>query len=203
MKNELNFYSEKYYFKTWKGRRWLRLVYQNTPSEGFLNEDEALFSMNPSKYSILSELNDALKYNGSFEFHLEYPAYKIHWSQKDNPVLIYDSALNNGEVDDLVVFQNKTDGIRFTGLARSDVQLNNKISVFLDGTHNSSWWYAVCMYNEVEPYWKETGIPGAKSEEKWMSLWVRVPNYFGVFRTHCVSKRISYILYFISLITMS
>ena len=189
MQNNLDFYGKKYYFKTWKRSRWLRLVYQNTLFEGFLNENEALYSMNPNKYSILSELTDALKYNNSFEFHLEYPSYKIHWRQNDNPLQINESKLTNGAVNGLDIITNKTDGNKFTGLARSTVLLNNATSTFLDGTCGSSWWYAVCMYKETEVNWKKSEIPGAVSAgEKWMSLWVRVPGYFGIFRTNCSPK---------------
>ena len=189
MRNEVNFRGKKYYFKTWEGRRWLRLVYHNSTAADFSNENEALYSMNPNKYSILSELTDALKVNKSFEFHLEYSSYAVHWKQNDNPLLIDENDLNSGEVDGLVVFQNN--GMRFTGLARSTIKYMNVICTLLDGNSNSLWWYAVGMYSYSRSVWLSQYIPGAGTTEEWMSLRVRVPNNFCMFNSRCQMRESS------------
>ena len=72
--------------------------------KGFVSEEEALFSLNPNRYSILFELTDVFKYNQKFEFRLEYETYNIHWTQNDNPLFIDETKLTKNEVDGLEVF---------------------------------------------------------------------------------------------------
>ena len=167
--------NHKQHFKIWNRRRWLLLVFHNfTAANGFENETEALYSQNPDKYSILSELNDALKYNGKFEFHLEYKDYIIHWAQNDNPLKLNETLYD--KAPGLHIYRNKTNGNKFSGLVRQVYKIAGCNNSLLDGNSKSGgWYYAVCMYRNAETNWRDKGIPGANGLEKFMSLWVRVP----------------------------
>ena len=196
VQTEIDFYGKKYFYKNWNGRRWLKLLHHNFEAAGgFVSESEALSSNNPNRYSILSELNDALKFNGTFEFHLEYPTYKIHWIQNDNPITLDGSKYESAP--GLLVYRNATEGFTFKGLGLSKKELDNKISTLLDGNIGSSiFYYAVGMYNSTQGSWYSSGIPGAKDAEKRVTLWVRVPNYFGNVKTICSSKSSNHWLFF-------
>ena len=187
MITEVNVYEKKYQFKNWNHRRWLKLFFHNfEASGGFLSEEEALSSSNPNKYSILAELSDALKFNETFEFLLEYETYKIHWQQRDNPLKINDSI--NTEVPGLNVFLNKTNGVKFEGLMKQTSKPGGIQSSLLDGNKGADWFYAIGMYNYTHDSWYKNGPPGAGSAEKTVSLWTRVPLYFGIHRTCCRTK---------------
>ena len=62
----------------------------NNPAENvyFASSDQARYSMNKYKYSILGLIDDSLKFNNVFEFFMMYPETKVfgHWTQKVNPI---------------------------------------------------------------------------------------------------------------------
>ena len=181
-----------YYFKTWKGRRWMKFLHHNFAlGRGFINEEEALFSLNPNRYSILSELTDVFKYNQKFEFRLEYDTYNIHWAQNDNPVYLDENKLTKDEVPGLEVFE-KTESVRkFGGLVRS-MPINNINCTLLDGSaHSATWFYSVGMYNYTDGDYYLKGIPGDRSAEQRVTLWVRVPIFFGRLFTSCSRRMLS------------
>ena len=188
--------NNKYHFKYWNNRRWLLLFYHNYKAECcFKNESEVLKSQNPNKFSILSILNDNLKYYGTFEFHLEYQKYKVHWIQRDNPLTLDDTLYT--KVPGLQVFQNAENAKQFGGLAKVTLKASNVINSFLDGNPGSgNWYYAIGMYSTAESRWVKAGVPGASAAEPELSLWLRVPYYFCM-QTSKTSLKISKIKLFI------
>ena len=81
----VDFCGGKYYYKNWRSKRWLLLL-RHVFSDGFFaNEQDALNSLKPYRYSILGEFANTVKMESSFEFHLEYPnneythsAHRLH-----------------------------------------------------------------------------------------------------------------------------
>ena len=200
---KINIRGKTYYVKNWNERMWLMLLHHNFEAAGgFVSESEALSSKNPNRYSILSELNSALKINGKFEFHLEYPTYKIHWSQNDNPVSLDESKYTSAP--GLYIFPSSSVGQPFGGLARSTMERGDMINCLLDGTLGSSvWYYGVGMYNKTEGGWYKIGIPGANSAEKMLTLWLRISLGFGFYKTYNVIKITRYLYLLILIISVS
>ena len=185
----MNPYERKYYFKIWNESRWLKLFYHNfEPYNGFRDDNEALKSNVPNKYSILYKLDDNLKYRGVFEFLLEYPSYTIHWKQDDNPITLDEK--NYNVVPGLFVYPCTANIASFKGLALSTIELGGVKNTFLDGIPgHGNWHYAVGMYNYTENFWYYTGIPGASGAEKRVTLWVRVSNNFSFYPTNNMPRK--------------
>jgi hypothetical protein len=85
----------KYVYKVFQSRLWLRIFYHNvTFRDEFSSESEALSSNTATKFSILSEIDGNFKFEGKFEFLLEYPGHEGHqrWKQTNFPLSELESA---------------------------------------------------------------------------------------------------------------
>ena len=167
-----------YYYKVWKERKWQKLLYHNLKlGGGFKNEDEAQYSSDPYRYSVLKELTNRMKYHSKFEFLLEYPTYHIHWVQSDNPVKLKESYVGTGNVRGFKLLNPPNEKFPgFKGLAICTNEFDHVINTFLKGELGSAGFYfAVGVYEYAVWGWGTRAIPGNGTEEQELSLWVKVP----------------------------
>ena len=139
----------RYTFKYWSGRRWLLIFHHISSSERLEHPNDYRYSIERNRFSILSLINDRFKYDNVFEFHLEYPTYKVHWIQNDNPL-----SIDEQQVTDKVPgfelkntypnYDTAIDRFRFSGLALTTRLYDNVISCLLDGNaHTNAFFYAI------------------------------------------------------------
>ena len=195
--------ARKYQFKFWNQSRWLKLFYHNHEVyEGFKDDNEAQHSNDPNKYSILYKLDDRLKYDGVFEFHLEYQTYIVHWKQDINPVTLDEK--DYYKVPGLFVYPSTVSVNNFRGLALSTLKDGDVKNAFLDGNPGEEYWYyAVGMHSYTYNNWYKRGIPGASGAEKSVALWVRVSNSFCFYTINFSQKKINFWLYIIFIVLIS
>ena len=118
---------------------WVKIYYLNSTNKVFFkNKEEALFSLNKNKYSILGKINDKFKKDGYFEFLLQYPHNKAYaiWKQRVNPI----EADHNTDIGFEMV-----ENINFTGF--DGLALSKNEYSLLDGmTRSELWYFAVGVY---------------------------------------------------------
>ena len=164
-------------YKVWEERKWLKLLYHNfEKGGGFQNQNEALYSSNANRYSVLKKLNNKMKYGKKYEFLLEYRKYRIHWLQSDNPITLDENNVGTNNVRGFKLLNPPNEKFPgFRGLALSTIKYEKVISTFLNGNVGSrGFYFAVGMYKCAEGGWGTLAIPGNNSQEQELGLWVRV-----------------------------
>ena len=154
---------------------WLLLLHHNSIEGGFFkNKEEAKFSLNKSRYSIISKLNEISKIDGKYEFLLEYPISNYgkynRWTQSNDPLL---ETCPRGTTQNVTGFEyshldfNSAD-CRFGGLR------THPDSTLLSGqSYCNSWNFAIgATSKEFSP-----SIPGNCKSIKEVNLWVRILTY--------------------------
>ena len=122
-------------------KKWLLIFHHVYLSEDDLwTEEEVLKSSTKNKYSILGELDDSFRFQGRFEFLLEYTGiegYNI-WSQTKNPVKAKPN-VENGFKEIKCSWKNNS----FHGLAQS-----SSPAAFIDGSpfNDNSYFYAIGLF---------------------------------------------------------
>ena len=154
------------------GKRYASVFYHNV-EYGYFTPSNAEYLTGSSKYSYLRNIGSEHKFNGMYEFKLEYPELKrsILWEQEKRPqdatndnlgkVNIIRNDFSNDPVD------NK---LKFYGLRRSD----HTSDTYIDG--QTTWWhYAIGQYQK----WADGILAGPKGDNylsiKVVKLWMRVP----------------------------
>jgi len=155
------------------GSRWKLVFYQNTNGGVFFSQiNDGLFCDNARSYSILSNLDESYKFNGKYEFLLEYPAVTGYnrWRQSLNPI-------NDIETNDKTAIGYEAVHIDWTakfwgGLVRSSSSYS-----LLDGSAGTShWWYAIgVITNGYSPNFPGPAIEGLSdgTPVQEVYLWVR------------------------------
>ena len=172
--------------KYFKGVFWLKVFYHDmSESIGFYSEDEAIYTKQPNKYSILRDItSDYKQNNGLYEFLLIYPETPSYnrWLQGENP-------LDEVERGQETVSQYKPINIglrnsNWGGLAKSSSNVS-KYSL-LNGTPHEpttqDWCYAIGMFNGVtwNGFTKLPGNTGSKEYNE-VYLWIRIPIPYSFF----------------------
>ena len=186
MKNSIKIGNIRY--KKYQGASWLLIFHHKADKATFIDESEALNCQEENKFSILGFMNstgNSYKYEGKFEFLLEYKNENniIRWRQTNFPLNQSEIIVNSDTVEG---FENKTvlsEENPFTGLARTEYQLTKNDTLYIPSllngmVNNAMWWFAVGSYNKQSGF--EDKIPsvyGINSKEE--SLWIRVPNIKG------------------------
>ena len=132
-------------FKTFLNKKWLKIFYHDvTGGVYFDNEEEALFSNTPQKFSILGLITSDFKINNYYEFVLEYPGIEgyNHWKQSIFPRDVQESLeTSSGFTCDVSEGCSCSwTGKSWRGLSRSATPNYT----FLDGSfHPQQWWFAI------------------------------------------------------------
>ena len=166
-----------YYYKVWKEKKWQKLLYHNFKlGGGFKNEEEAQYSSDPYRYSVLKELTNIIQNYQEFELLLEYPTYHIHWIQSDNPVKLKESDVGTGNVRGFKLLNPPNEKFpEFKGLAVCTSKYSNVVNTFLKGQLGSiCFYFAVGMYEYAVGGWGTSAIPGNGTAEQELSLWVKI-----------------------------
>ena len=165
-----------------KGKKFI-LIYNHTiEGGGFIDEEEALYSLTPGKYSILKLVDDRFKTNDVFEFILEYPKESIiiHWSQDLNPILELNYNITSAKgFQDIEIEQSSKD--HFKGLTRRIENAANAecIPTLLCGMITVYWYYSIGEYEMCDTGWDlNSRLPSInKQYTNEVLLWLRLsPN---------------------------
>ena len=203
-----------YHFRYFLRTSWMLVFYHNITGKVYFNgEEDAMHTLNTSqKYSILSELTPNLKYDGQYEFLLQYGSSKTkfnRWRQDNNPIDEYEEE-NKIYVDGFepIRIDYNSTSWPFGGLARGTIPVivdsgakrcNN---TFLKGGLGDYFWYfAVGQYKGCDTTWEEI-LTTPNKQEKILHLWVRIsPQIYNVYATSCCcERRISMNLFVITLV---
>ena len=177
------FRKDGYEFMFFKRIFWLKVFYHNyTGIVLFKNEEEALLTNSPQKYSILSHIGLTNKINGKYEFILHWADlnHYVWWKQDNNP--IYEEENGTSECQGFVPITNTTPLRNWGGLVKT-VKPNEieRVSNLLDGNPGSNeWYFAIGMYEWATNVWHDVGIPAFDSNHHshLVYLWLRYPSPF-------------------------
>ena len=132
------------------------------------NEDLLRYSTEENRYSLLGNINNSFKYNGMYEFLLEYPEIEGYnrWRQRKNPF----TARPNENIGYQKI--NCTwEGLGWGGIARSDSGYS-----LLDGTPkvSSNYYFAIGLNSS----WGNYSIPGPFTSNQGIQprellIWIR------------------------------
>ena len=140
--------------KTFNNAIWLKIFYHDIIQGGnFTNEEEALHSLNPYKFSILKDIENygsRAQYDGKFEFLLEYPNLSSGynwWRQAKFPTLEYDN-ISRRYVEGYESVSISWASYSFGGLAKTTrILIAGHIQTLLDGSIGyNTWYYAIGKY---------------------------------------------------------
>ena len=142
-------------FRVFSDALWIKIFYHDVPKGGnFTNEEEALHSLNPYKFSILKDIENygsLAQYDGKFEFLLEYPNLNLGhlwWRQSTFPTLQHDntgSTLKKVEGYENISVPTFMTG--FGGLAKTTRLVEGHTRTLLDGSIGfDTWNYAIGKY---------------------------------------------------------
>ena len=171
-------------YKQHKGYLWRKVFYHNNTNgeHGFANEAEAKYCINdPNKYSILSTIDSRYKFDGVYEFIIEYPELGTYnrWQQKDNPLEIKED-LHSATVLGFKPIETYAGNPKWGGLSKTIYDSRfGWIPCLLNGIPSStSWFYAIGQYKNI--YWTiGTGekrfysIPSNRDPVSEVVLWIR------------------------------
>ena len=164
----------------------------------FANEQEALNCHEDQKYSILSAINESMKYQGKYEFLLQYgsSATKFNrWRQSLHPVE-QEEGLSTGKVPGFEDKGISFNQFNFGGLAKTSIK-DTCINSFLNGVvdKTADWYYAIGQYKPCNTNWLDY-IPGdygsIQKLETVVDLWIRI----SPFVPYCSCKTNKHIKFF-------
>jgi len=159
-----------YEVKEMHGAKWLKVFHHDcTGGYYFSNLEEAAFSTNPRKFSIIKLINDDYKVDGYFEFLLEYPEIPgmNRWKQLKSP---YDNPEVYGKTaDGYQGISISWDKYYWGGLIRSSLTGITLLEGSA-GAQSYAWYMLGCISNGYYPY-----IPGPNGiYVNIANLWIRI-----------------------------
>ena len=191
----LTYKTKKYQYVSYNDSQWIVIFHHNIDkAEAFSNEQEAIYSLNPNKYSILVEINDNNKYNFThYEFLLYYKIEGFYWQwrQIQNPINeIEQLSVNETSGFDLIKtnYPNQTS---FGGLAKTNLNDPNdpEIMTLLNGMLGvKEWYFSIGMYSNADYYVNQKTIPAYSSHEtKEVTFFMRIHNILVISHT-CIYR---------------
>ena len=166
--------------KIYDNKKWLLVFYHNcTGKNYFENEEQALYSTDPNKYSILSRINSKHKIRNKYEFIIYWQQLDsfYHWRQSTNP--IYDLEKEGVfQVEGLEMIhptEIKEEQYEFGGLVKTTIPdvYNNSLLNGVPG--NLGWYFAIGMYQKSKQHYYNRGIPTTYDiTTQIVSLWLCV-----------------------------
>ena len=177
-----------YEIKKYNGSHWLKVFYHYNQDglHGFENESEALYCVNdPYKYSIISLISSRYKYNGSYEFIIEYPELQVfnRWKQSKNP-LHEKETYSNKTVTGFSPIETGLPGGDWGGLVKTEIYetIYSSPPSLLNGKPGiTAWGYAVGQYKNMIWFHNEKSdnlIPANSTPVEYVFLWIRLPDAF-------------------------
>ena len=187
-------------FKTFLNKKWLKIFYHDvTGGVYFDNEEEALFSNTPQKFSILGLITSDFKINNYYEFVLEYPGIEgyNHWKQSIFPRDVQESLeTSSGFTCDV----SEGCSCSWTGTYWKGLERSTSTSyTFLDGSFNTGhWWFTIGAKTghggQIQYPGPASGSVGKGTLVFQVKLWIRCThslfnlntsqNFSFIFKTH-------------------
>ena len=167
--------------------RWLQVFYHDSTGQNyFANPEQAKYSLEDKKYSILANITNAYRVRGKFEFIIYWPSLQLYyrWRQTLNPLLDVETAnVNEARGFELLhpipdPSQAKFGGLVKSTIAEEDTDTGKEyVSTLLDGCPGIyRWFYSIGMYVKSIPHWYNTGkIPSNYGQTDIVSLWLLLP----------------------------
>ena len=111
------------------GATWCLIFLHNFPNGNyFKSKEEAKYSLNPNRYSILKLIPKLSRYDKKYEFLLEYPGYDaLWWTQDVSPISQVETSTDGSEIG--LDIKRKTNFTKFRGLL-----LSSDSSSYIDGS---------------------------------------------------------------------
>ena len=174
-------------YRFFNDKLWLLVFFHDisTTKEFFNNHYESLYFFDdnkPNKFSIIGNITDYNKIDGSFEFFIEYDEKDyVQWKQSHNPIIEEENSKK--KLVQGYEFINGIEDNEFGGLARTTFDIQGCLPSLLNGYINVvSWCYAIGMYYENVCYgdYDHVTLPGIKHKRYHsVSLWLRVLDKFS------------------------
>ena len=140
MRNNITFTLGPFTYRFFRNAAWLKIFDHNSHQSGpMTSETEALNVNQPGKYSIIGEIHshqEEMKYEGKFEFLLEYPMLSKEfnwWRQSKFPIDDPDNNLTRKTVEGYEDVSIAWTFSNWGGLAKSVIEENGQVPALLDG----------------------------------------------------------------------
>ena len=184
-----------------RGASWLRIFYHDVVLGGdFKNESEARHVISQYKYSILDEieqLGDLAKFQGKFEFLLDYPQYRpdCNWWRQSNFITIeQDNITGKKYVEGYENVSISWTEYDWGGLGKAVMERDSNIQCYIDGSIGvNNWHYAIGKYGFQYP----NSIPANGTTVRSVFLWMRIPKIHQLTRYSKFYIHSSYLYLFI------
>lgn len=145
--------------KTFNGKTWARVLYQNiTSNENYFTAADAMSVNTPGKFSALGLLDSLSFESGKYEFLLDYPdsrgeftgAYN-EWSQSQNPFSMPAGAQGTNAPGYVGIHEDYWN----SGYGKG-IEKNMSVCVLDGAVNHSNWWMCVGIMNT---YWASSSDP--------------------------------------------
>ena len=159
-----------------QNERWLKVFYYDCNDKNYFSgPDEAKYSLDHKKYSILQNITDDYKIKNSFEFLIYYPSLKTYyrWRQSKNPLNDIEE-VGTTEAKGFTLIYPKVDNnlYKFGGLVKSTID-DVTINSLLDGIPgDKGWYFAIGMFSYAKESWLKAGIPALTDATDIVSLYL-------------------------------
>ena len=188
---------------------WQKLFYHDLSSGlEFNTEDEVLYSLDESRYSMLTLLNNRTKFrDGKFEFLLEYPdrgaSFYFRWKQSNNPI-IEEEKQEMESAEGFESIYRPPNHSSFGGLVKTKETTTNNRLPFLNGVPSAygdaGISYAVGIYAggwyTAGDSTRYTNYPvGDKQGAEQCILWVKLPNKFSCQKSKTIVKSLVFTMF--------
>lgn len=161
---------------------WARVFYHTIVNRvQFKSVEEAKYIVdNPDKFSILSSIDDRNKYDGQFEFLIEFDGGSkyVRWKQNINP--LDESESGKTQASGFKLISSNYNDPYFKGLARTPY-IDGCIPSLLNGNFEDRWFYCIGLVETCSGSgWDHSKLPGSTdSNANTVSLWMRIPRIFS------------------------
>lgn len=151
---------------------WFLIFHHDATHGMFHSKEQAKYSLDPNKFSLLKRIDDSFKIDGSFEFLLMYPNLtgQNHWRQTVNPIHAEPNQENGYQEVNVSWKSNNWHGLAVSNLRQT----------YLDGSpfNGSTWFYSI----GTTKYLNHVTIPGPEwsaggKDFYEVNLWIRITNY--------------------------
>ena len=193
--------------KFFNNSKWIKVFYHDCSNKNFfINEDEAKYSLDPKKYSILGKIDEFHKNGSKYEFIIYWPQLNqyFQWRQSINPVEDIEQSINAYTVKGFEpIFPSTIPpeqyDYQFAGLVKTNI-IDYTINSLLNGNPGiAAWHYSIGIYQNAKDYYIQNGMPaGAYVTTNIVSLWLLLQkNVTNEIRKYARFPLFTYILGFI------
>lgn len=180
-----------YSYEIKQGVKWLKVYHQKTPNF-FSSPEDAVFSLEENKFSILRLIDEKYHIYDRYEFMIEYPDLGVNrWLQSNSPLI--EENIKSGKAAEgfeavHLKWEKTVDNFsvpeRFHGLGLSESTTN----ALIDGTHRG-WFFAIGQFNNEFHNGAIAG-PFQDGSIHEVYLWMRVQEAEDEFQPNSSSKSV-------------